>query len=100
VIEKHGFLAYSCLMLILFNYWQNAWMQASVAPHEEILNIIQKKSNLKKGLLKILFQVLAATLVYTFYVKPIWNIGYRSTHLQRVRDSRCFTHLQVNPFLA
>jgi hypothetical protein len=96
VIETHGFLAYAGLMLIIFNYWgRHVFQSASAAPHPHILDILQRKINYKTSLSIIASQLFASLLVYTLYVKPIWSLGYRSTHLQRIQSTRCFTHLQV-----
>ncbi|OXA60231.1 aquaporin-11 [Folsomia candida] len=103
VIETHGFLAYTGLMLIMFNYWGHAWkspnfpnQSATVAPHPHILDILQRKPGLKTSLTKLFAQLTAASLVYTVYVKPIWSLGYRITHLKRIQQAHCFTHLQVS----
>jgi len=95
VLATHGFVAYGALLILLLNYWTVVWPPSMTSPHPHIADILLNGHGKRGHVDKILAQISAASVVYLFYVKPIWSLGYRAEHLRKLISPECSSLLNV-----
>jgi len=90
---------YAAVMLVMLNYWMSTWAPAAANPCPFILGFILGHADLSSVMKKIVAQIFAGCIVYTFYIKQIWSLGLQAKHLERLATaSQCQSHLQVWKF--
>lgn len=96
VLQTYGLPAFVIALIIMANYWGRSWRGATAAPHNHIVDMIKGNGSKVESVGFILAEIFAASLVFPFYVKQYWGLGFLPIHTARLAGvASCSSFLKV-----